>query len=259
MLALLLVALAWPDSAVPDDGSPAPVSRATSGPQSETATAGESSEGVTLTAEKEALGALLKRIEGESGIRFKVSGDLKDMPISASISAPDWTAAVRMLLGNFNKVEIFDANDRLEKVVVMGGNYDTENPPFIGYGAEPKPKDKKVTSWITAAIYGAGVAPVALDERVALQRLASDFAPEETGQEEALSQTDSAPLKTLEPPVASVDYFDDPGTRYAPPGKMRARGKGPDPRTIHSDAHDGPPIEKAAWHSEEGPPGPDEY
>lgn len=256
MLALLVLALARPVYAVADDGEPAAVSNATSAPQSETATS--VSEGVTLTAEKEALGALLKRIEDESGIRFKVSGDLKDMPISASISAPHWTTAVRMLLGNFNKVEIFDADDRLEKVVVMGGNYDTENPPFIGYGPEPKPKDKKVPSWITTAIYGAGVAPVALDEQVALQRLAQDFAAEETEQENALSQTDAGPPKRLEPPVASVDYFDDPGTRYAPPGKMRARGGGPDLRTIRSGAHDGPPIEKAAWHSEEGPPGPDE-
>lgn len=66
---------------------------------------------------------VLQHIDHMSGIRFSLSGAIKEDSIMATIDAPDWPAAVQSLLSSFNTVEVWDkTGSRLLKVYILGRN-----------------------------------------------------------------------------------------------------------------------------------------
>lgn len=80
--------------------------------------------GVRINVQNILLSTLLQYIHDRSGIEFKLGYDVVDEVITTSISASTWTEAVRILLKEFNKVEVW-ANDKdLSRVVVLDGEVD---------------------------------------------------------------------------------------------------------------------------------------
>jgi len=78
------------------------------------------SEGVRIYVEERSLLQVLQRIQNESGIQFQLSRALMDSRITATVEAPDWTMAIRKLLGRYNKAEVWDKGIRLRRVLVIG-------------------------------------------------------------------------------------------------------------------------------------------
>ncbi|MFQ5671601.1 MAG: hypothetical protein ACE5G9_00770 [Nitrospinales bacterium] len=76
--------------------------------------------GVTIDVTERSLKDVLRRIQNDSGILFAVRDELGDITITARISAVDWTSAVKKLLEDFNKVELWDRG-RLRRVWLLGG------------------------------------------------------------------------------------------------------------------------------------------
>lgn len=75
---------------------------------------------VTINVRDREWGEVLQRIQKESGIVFEFHARLKNLKITARISAPDWTSAARKLLEDFSRVEVWDKN-RLSRVRLLGG------------------------------------------------------------------------------------------------------------------------------------------
>ncbi|MFQ5717091.1 MAG: hypothetical protein ACE5GQ_08315 [Nitrospinales bacterium] len=77
-------------------------------------------EKVTINVRDRKLGEVLQQIQKESGIVFEFNTRLKNLKITAHIFAPDWTSAVRKLLEDFSRVEVWDKNS-LGRVRLLGG------------------------------------------------------------------------------------------------------------------------------------------
>lgn len=79
------------------------------------------SKGIKFDLEERPLADVLRWIQKESGIRFEVSEGLLEESIRARfLSPPDWTVAIRMLLRDFNKVELWDDDNHLTRVRILG-------------------------------------------------------------------------------------------------------------------------------------------
>ena len=63
--------------------------------------------GVTIRAHHVSLPVLLKSIESQSGIGFKVRGSMKNKPISVDVKAETWSDAVQKVLVDYSRVELW--------------------------------------------------------------------------------------------------------------------------------------------------------
>lgn len=76
-------------------------------------------EGVIIKAIDVSLADLLKKIESQSGIDFKINSGLLDESISVDIEATTWTKAVQEVLKDYNRVELWGRDQKLTGVYVV--------------------------------------------------------------------------------------------------------------------------------------------
>lgn len=95
-----------------------------------------SPEGVSIRVQQVPLRDLLLSIESESGIRFLVDESLFEESVSADIQAPTWTDAVLDLLDDINRIELWNDDDTLASVRLIGNK---------DWGAAPVQTSKATT------------------------------------------------------------------------------------------------------------------
>jgi hypothetical protein len=75
---------------------------------------------------------LLQKIQNITLIRFELPTRLMDLPITMTITAPDWPTAIDRLLRGLNRAEVWDGAKQLRQVVVLGGGAAPQPPPLQG-------------------------------------------------------------------------------------------------------------------------------
>ncbi len=77
------------------------------------------SEAVSINVENKPLMEVLKQIEKDSGIRFKIPEILGEEPVTVNIHAPNWNQAIARLLKGFSVLQVSDENENLVAVWIM--------------------------------------------------------------------------------------------------------------------------------------------
>jgi hypothetical protein len=76
--------------------------------------------GVLIQVKDQPLPKVLQEINKMSNIRFDIPSTLLDEKITAEIMAPTWTQATLRLLENFNRIDLWEGNNKaLSKVLLM--------------------------------------------------------------------------------------------------------------------------------------------
>jgi hypothetical protein len=78
------------------------------------------SDGVSIRVKQIPLRDLLRSIESESGIRFQINESLFKDSVTADIQADTWTEAVLDLLEDINRIELWQDDDHLASVRLLG-------------------------------------------------------------------------------------------------------------------------------------------
>jgi len=78
------------------------------------------SDGVSIRVNQIPLRDLLRSIESESGIRFQINESLIKDSVTADIQADTWTEAVIALLEDINRIELWEDDDHLASVRLLG-------------------------------------------------------------------------------------------------------------------------------------------
>lgn len=78
------------------------------------------SDGVSIRVKQIPLRDLLRSIESESGIRFQINESLIKDSVTADIQADTWTEAVLDLLEDINRIELWQDDDHLASVRLLG-------------------------------------------------------------------------------------------------------------------------------------------
>jgi len=79
---------------------------------------GSSPRGVGIHVQNKLLLDVLQRIQNASGIRFQIQEEMLADRITADFAAVDWTSAVRKMLRNFSRLEVWD-EDGLSSVLLL--------------------------------------------------------------------------------------------------------------------------------------------
>lgn len=74
---------------------------------------------VEIILEKCTLSDALQSIQYKSGIIFDLSLNLEAEPITAVITANNWTSAIRKLLRDYNRIEFLNSDGSLKKVRIV--------------------------------------------------------------------------------------------------------------------------------------------
>ena len=77
-------------------------------------------DGVSIRVKQIPLRDLLRSIESESGIRFQINESLLKDSVTADIQADTWTEAVLDLLEDINRIELWQDDDHLASVRLLG-------------------------------------------------------------------------------------------------------------------------------------------
>jgi hypothetical protein len=78
------------------------------------------SDGVSIRVKQVPLRDLLRSIESESGIHFQINESLLNNSVNADIQADTWTEAVLDLLEDINRIELWQDDDTLASVRLLG-------------------------------------------------------------------------------------------------------------------------------------------
>jgi hypothetical protein len=99
-------------------------------------------DGVRIAVTDRSLGEVLQAVQNASGVRFMVTSDLMQDPVTTIIEARDWSSAIRRLLSRFNRVEILTEEQTLETVLVVSRQEGVATPSIgeapTGAGGPPK-------------------------------------------------------------------------------------------------------------------------
>lgn len=95
--------------------------------------------GVTIRVEDRPLEEVLQAIQGESGILFEISEQLREKTITATITAPDWHTAIQELLRPFNWAAVFRNNGTLQHVFLLQSGEDVAVPLTTDTNSAPPP------------------------------------------------------------------------------------------------------------------------
>ena len=105
------------------------------------------SKSISLRFENLSLINVLQNIQEETGIFFSISPEMETVPFSATIQAENWEAAVKELLKDFSRIEVWTDNLESSRVWVLSGQ-EVQQGDFKRDGeirlsrqaAEPRPK-----------------------------------------------------------------------------------------------------------------------
>ncbi len=67
----------------------------------------ENDKGITIQVDDATLGEVLQYIEGETGIHFHISPSVLNDRMTVNLDAPDWQAAMKLLLEPYGRVELW--------------------------------------------------------------------------------------------------------------------------------------------------------
>lgn len=185
---------------------------------------GTDARGVYIRVMKQPLRAVLQAIQNRGGPRFSLDTRLERWPVSAQISAKNWTLAVRRLLGRrFSLLAFYDDRQTMEKAVIMPLSDASSSAPYRGGSSADEPDDE---------------AP-------------ADEPDDATPDEEPMEDASTPPSRESPPPPPTHEMF--PGDAFTPPGVDPSRvGKGEGPPLDRSDVGSGPPLDRPM----SGPDGP---
>ncbi|MZH03797.1 MAG: hypothetical protein F3743_00160 [Nitrospinae bacterium] len=79
------------------------------------------SKSISLRFENLSLINVLQNIQEETGIFFSISPEMETVPFSATIQAENWEAAVKELLKDFSRIEVWTDNLESSRVWVLSG------------------------------------------------------------------------------------------------------------------------------------------
>jgi hypothetical protein len=82
-------------------------------------------QGISLQFEDLTLLDVLRNIQEETGILFSIDPTLETVPFNARIQADNWEAAIRELLKEFSRVEVWTDNLETSRIWVLSGNVET--------------------------------------------------------------------------------------------------------------------------------------
>jgi len=85
--------------------------------------------GISIQVRGRNLSEVLQHIQNQSGIRFEIPVTMMKLPLSAKVNARDWTEAVQRLLREFNRMESFDQDKTLQRVILLESSDPGNAPP----------------------------------------------------------------------------------------------------------------------------------
>jgi len=77
------------------------------------------SKGIQLHFRDYPLGGILKNIHDETGIRFNLSSQMANNPISVDIEARNWKSSVRKLITDYSRIEIWTNRPKTSRIWIM--------------------------------------------------------------------------------------------------------------------------------------------
>ena len=77
------------------------------------------SKGIQLHFRDYPLGEILKNIHDETGIRFNLSSQMANSPISIDIEAKNWKSSVRKLITGFSRIEVWTNHSKSSRIWLM--------------------------------------------------------------------------------------------------------------------------------------------
>ena len=86
-------------------------------------------QGISLRFENLSLINVLRNIQEETGILFSIDPSLEAVPFSATVQAGNWEAAVRELLKEFSRVEVWTRNLETSRIWILSGQGYFQEPP----------------------------------------------------------------------------------------------------------------------------------
>ncbi len=87
-------------------------------------------EGIHIKVQDLSLSELLQYIQNKSGIHFSIPNKLREEHITANFKAKDWKAAISKILKEYNRAEILDQQNHLQRVLVLGKGNEKDIPPI---------------------------------------------------------------------------------------------------------------------------------
>ncbi|MCH8156523.1 MAG: hypothetical protein IID18_02015 [Nitrospinae bacterium] len=122
---------------VPGPVEPAPYSDYQPIPQSRI---DSTSKGIQLRFQDYPLGELLQNIQRETGIQFNLPPRMAAVPVSVTVTADNWESAVRKLIGDYSRVEVWTNQLQTTRVWLMeGAPYYQPSPNLHATGSRPQP------------------------------------------------------------------------------------------------------------------------
>ncbi len=79
----------------------------------------ENDKGITLRVNDMPLGAVLESIESKTGIHFHISPSVLNDRIAVNLNAPDWQAAMKLLLEPYSRAELWNPQLELTEIHVL--------------------------------------------------------------------------------------------------------------------------------------------
>lgn len=108
-------------------------------------------QGIHIEVKERTLQEVLHSIQRASGIRFLLPHTMLTVPVTATIEARDWPAAVRQLLRPFKTAEVWDDNGTsLQQIYILEGTA-AESPSPLLPGPSPDSTNPPAESGTTAS------------------------------------------------------------------------------------------------------------
>ena len=79
----------------------------------------DNDKGITIRVDDAHLGEVLKSIEGKTGIHFHISPSVLNDRMTVNLDAPDWQAAMKLLLEPYSRVELWGPRLGLTKINIL--------------------------------------------------------------------------------------------------------------------------------------------
>jgi hypothetical protein len=97
---------------------------------------------IRIQVKERILREVLEQIHQTSGVHFSFPQSLGNIPITATIGAPDWRTAIRQLLRSFNTFEVWqkNGNDLLQVFILTHGRAEILLPESVGSVKKDYPK-----------------------------------------------------------------------------------------------------------------------
>jgi len=97
----------------------------------------ENDKGITIRVDDAPLDEVLKSIEGKTGIHFHTSPSVLNDRVTVNLDAPDWQAAMKLLLEPYSRVELWSPRldlteiNNLSRTGAAASETETSSSPMV--------------------------------------------------------------------------------------------------------------------------------